>query len=100
MKRGPVSYRRPKRSQARTERIREIEHAFHVREFGEELARINFELTIEQRHEYLAWMRESSRKKEPEPAGKEVLRGKVRKDREIAGSEAPGEEGRCTLPAD
>jgi hypothetical protein len=59
MKRGPVSYRRPKRPMEITESIREIERAFHVREFGEELARINFELTIEERHRYLAWMRET-----------------------------------------
>ena len=80
MKRGPVSYRRRKRSKARTERIREIERAFHVRAFGEELARINFESTIEQRHQYLAWMRESARKNEAELAAREVLMGKLPKD--------------------
>lgn len=63
MKRGPVSYRRPKRPKETLERIREIEREFHVREFGEELARVNFDLTIEERHEYLAWMREAARKK-------------------------------------
>jgi hypothetical protein len=68
MKRGPVSYRRPKWSKAQVERIREIEHAFHVREFGDELARINFDLTIEQRSQYLAWMRESARKNRPSTA--------------------------------
>jgi hypothetical protein len=62
MKRAPVSYRRLNRPKEITDRIREIERDFHVRAFGEELARVNFELTIEERHEYLAWMREAARK--------------------------------------
>jgi hypothetical protein len=64
MNRGPISYRRPNRPRAKVERIREIERAFHLREFGEELTRINFDATIEQRHEYLAWMRKAASRKE------------------------------------
>ena len=58
MKRGPVSYRRAKWTKEKFKRFAEIERAFHVAEFGEELARVNFDLTIEERHQYLAWMRE------------------------------------------
>ena len=42
-------------------RIREIERDFHIRAFGEELARINLDQTIEQRRRYLDWMRELAR---------------------------------------
>jgi hypothetical protein len=43
-------------------RIREIERDFHVRAFGEELARVNLDMTIEERHQYLEWMRQLARK--------------------------------------
>ena len=43
-------------------RIREIERDFHVRAFGEELARVNLDMTRQERHRYLAWMRETARK--------------------------------------
>jgi hypothetical protein len=43
-------------------RLREIERDFHVRAFGEELARVNLDLSIEERHRYLDWMRETARK--------------------------------------
>jgi hypothetical protein len=66
MKRAPITYRRPDWPKEKLNRIRDIERAFHVREFGEELARVNFELTIEERHQYLAWMRESARAKAKE----------------------------------
>ena len=42
-------------------RIREIERDFHVRAFGEELARVNLDLTPEERRRYLAWMRKTAR---------------------------------------
>ena len=42
-------------------RIREIERDFHVRAFGEELARVNLDMTKEERHRYLAWMRKTAR---------------------------------------
>ena len=41
--------------------LNEIERDFHVRAFGEELARVNLDLTIEERHAYLEWMRELAR---------------------------------------
>jgi hypothetical protein len=69
MKRAPVSYRRPNWPKEKFERIREIERDFHIRQFGEELARVNFELTIQERHQYLAWMREAARKGKTEPPG-------------------------------
>jgi hypothetical protein len=66
MKRGPINYRRrPNRTKEQQERIRQIEREFHVRAFGEELARVNFDLTISERHHYLAWMRENARKNKP-----------------------------------
>ena len=42
-------------------RIREIARDFHVRAFGEELARVNLDMTSEERHRYLAWMRKTAR---------------------------------------
>ena len=61
MKRAPLTYRRRPWSKEKMARIREIERNFHVRAFGEELARVNFELTIEERHFYLGRMRELAR---------------------------------------
>jgi hypothetical protein len=61
MKRAPLSYGPPLSKEKRA-RIREIERDFHVRAFGEELARVNLDMTIEERHRYLAWMRETARK--------------------------------------
>ena len=42
-------------------RLREIERDFHVRAFGEELARVNLDLNEEERRRYLAGMRETAR---------------------------------------
>jgi hypothetical protein len=61
MKRGSLSYRLSPRSKEQRARIREIERDFHVRAFGEELARVNLDMTIEERHRYLDWMRELAR---------------------------------------
>ena len=55
MIRAPLTYRRP-RSKAQLARIREIERDFHVRAFGEELARVNLDMTLEERREYINWM--------------------------------------------
>jgi hypothetical protein len=52
----------PRWSKEQLARIREIERDFHVRAFGEELARVNLDMTIEERHRYLEWMRELARK--------------------------------------
>ena len=62
MKRAPLTYRRRPWPPQKLARLREIEHAFQVRAFGEELARVNFELTIEERHCYLEVMRELGRR--------------------------------------
>jgi hypothetical protein len=43
-------------------RLREIERDFHVRAFGEELARVNLDMTKVERLRYLDWMRENARK--------------------------------------
>ena len=61
MQRAPLSYGPPLSKEKRA-RIRQIERDFHVRAFGEELARVNLDMTIEERHRYLAWMRETARK--------------------------------------
>src|SRR5438552_3177797 len=58
MKRAPISYRRSSWSKEKLARWRQIERDFHGRAFGEELARVNLDLTIEERHRYLDWMRE------------------------------------------
>jgi len=52
----------PRWSKEQLARLREIERDFHVRAFGEELARVNLDLTIQERHRYLDWMRELARK--------------------------------------
>jgi hypothetical protein len=64
MIRAPLTYRPPRWTKEQLAQIRKIERDFHVRAFGEELARVNLELTIEERHRYLAWMRETSRQHE------------------------------------
>ncbi len=48
--------------------LREIERDFHVRAFGEELARVNLDQTIEQRRRYIDWMRELARQNGVPPA--------------------------------
>ncbi len=67
MKRAPLTYRRRPWPKERLARLREIERAFHVRAFGEELARVNLDLTIEERQRYLNWMREQARKSRVPP---------------------------------
>jgi|688.fasta_scaffold184052_2 hypothetical protein len=39
-----------------------LKRRFHVRAFGEEMARVNLDMTHAQRRAYLAWMREHSRR--------------------------------------
>ena len=43
-------------------RMKEIERRFHVRAFGEELARVNLDMTEAERRTYLAWMRETAKR--------------------------------------
>ena len=62
MKRALLTYRMPPWSKEKLARLREIERDFHVRAFGEELAHVNLDLTIEERHQYLDWMRELAQK--------------------------------------
>jgi len=62
MIRAPLTYRKLSWSKEQLARIRQIERDFHVRAFGEELARVNLEMTIEERHQYLADMRELAEK--------------------------------------
>ena len=52
----------PRLSRDKRARLREIQRDFHVRAFGEELARVNLDLTKEERHRYIDWMRETARK--------------------------------------
>ena len=52
---------RPPWPKGKRERIRQIERDFHVRAFGEELARVNLDMTQEERLRYLAWMRKTAR---------------------------------------
>jgi hypothetical protein len=42
-------------------RIRAIERDFHVRAFGEELAKVNLDMTAAERQRYVAWMRRMAR---------------------------------------
>lgn len=70
MIRAPLTYRIPRWSTERHARIRQIERDYHVRAFGEELARVNLDMTIEQRHRYLDWMRELARQNGVPPSRK------------------------------
>ena len=69
MKRAPLTYRRRTVVPETLARVREIEREFHVRAFGEELARVNLDMTKEERHRYIDWMRETAHKHgvKPEP---------------------------------
>lgn len=60
----------PRLSREKLARLREIEREFHVRAFGEELARVNLDLTKAERHRYLAWMRETARRHGVKPERK------------------------------
>lgn len=70
MKRAPLTYRRRNASPEALARIREIEREFHVRAFGEELARVNLDMTMAERHRYIDWMRETARKHGVKPEKK------------------------------
>ena len=41
--------------------IQLVRRRFHERAFGEELARVNLDMTEEERRAYLSWMRETAR---------------------------------------
>jgi hypothetical protein len=50
--------------------MRRIERDFHVRAFGEEMARVNLDMTKEERLRYLDWMWENARKHGVKTKGK------------------------------
>ena len=52
----------PRMSGEKLARLREIERDFHVRAFGEELARVNLDMTKAERLRYIHWMREKARR--------------------------------------
>ncbi len=58
--RAPLKLR-PPWPKEKLEAIREIERDFHVRAFGEELARVNLDMTREERIRYINWMRKTAR---------------------------------------
>ena len=60
----------PPLSKEKLARLREIERDFHVRAFGEELARVNLDMTKEERHRYIDWMRETARRHGVKPEKK------------------------------
>jgi len=69
MKRAPLSYR-TSLSEERRAFFRQIERDFHVRAFGEEMARVNLDMTKEERLRYLDWMWETARKQGVKTKGK------------------------------
>ena len=69
MKRAPLCYR-PAWPEKKLARLREIEREYHVRAFGEELARVNLDMTREERQRYIHWMRETARRHGVKPAKK------------------------------
>ena len=70
MKRAPINYRRRTMSVDAATHLREIERDFHVRAFGEEMARVNLDMTKEERHRYIDWMRETARRNGVKPEKK------------------------------
>jgi len=69
MKRAPLRYG-PPWPKEKLARLREIERDFHVRAFGEELARVNLDMTEAERHRYIDWMRETARRHGVKPERK------------------------------
>jgi hypothetical protein len=69
MKRAPLRYG-PPLAKEKLARLREIERDFHVRAFGEEMARVNLDLTKEERIRYIEWMRETARRHGVKPERK------------------------------
>ena len=60
----------PRMSGEKLARLREIERDFHVRAFGEELARVNLDMTKAERLRYIDWMRENARRHGVKPTPK------------------------------
>ncbi len=54
-------FRLERRTAQQRRSLRAIFRRFQEREFGEELARVNLDLTEAERLDYLAWMRETAR---------------------------------------
>ncbi len=57
MTRAPLTYRASTWTAEEARRFREIERDYHRRAFGEELARVNLDSSLEDRRRYLEWMR-------------------------------------------
>ncbi len=78
MNRAPLTYRASKWTAEEVKRFREIERDYHRRAFGEELARVNLDLSLEERRRYLEWMRHYSQRHRansfPQPKGKKGAR--------------------------
>jgi hypothetical protein len=53
-------------------KLREIERRFQKREFGEELARVNLDMTEAERWDYLSWMRATARQHGIDPRAQSV----------------------------
>jgi hypothetical protein len=62
MKRAPLTYRRRSGGREQLARLHQTERDFHVRAFGEELARVNLDLTLEERADYINEMLRVARK--------------------------------------
>ncbi len=58
--RAPLRLVRPKGRALR--HLQAVQRRLHVRAFGEELARVNLDLSPAERLEYLAWMRTCARR--------------------------------------
>lgn len=62
MKRAPLTYNPPRWPKEKLARLRQIERDFHIHAFGEELARVNLDLSLEERLRYIEGMRLLARK--------------------------------------
>jgi hypothetical protein len=58
----PEPLRQQLPSPERLDALREIQRDQHERLFGEELARVNLDFTLEERLAYLSWMRDTVRR--------------------------------------
>ena len=63
VKRHGFNYTLPPWPKRKLARLRKIERDFHVRAFGDEMARVNLDMTKEERIDYIGWMRSYARSK-------------------------------------
>jgi len=69
------------------QQIQRIQRDFHVRAFGEELARVNLDMTEKERIEYIGWMRRLAEKHGVKPGVNAEYEWMKRVEDEVEASE-------------